>query len=112
MTGPGFYEISGLAWSGHGRVARVEVSADGGGSWAEAALQEPVLPLCLTRFRLPWRWDGGPAVLMSRATDERGNVQPTRERWLAGYAPGQIYSYNAIAAHRVAPSGEVFNVYA
>jgi sulfane dehydrogenase subunit SoxC len=111
MTGPGFYEISGLAWSGHGRVARVEVSADGGTSWADAALQEPVLPLCFTRFRMPWQWEGSPAVLMSRATDDKGNVQPTRATWIAQYAPGQIYNYNAIAASRIAPDGEVFNAY-
>jgi sulfane dehydrogenase subunit SoxC len=112
MTGPGLYEISGLAWSGHGRVALVEVTADGGASWADAALQEPVLSLCLTRFRVPWRWDGAPAVLMSRATDDKGNVQPTRDRWVAQYAPGQPFSYNAMIASRVAVSGEVFNAYA
>jgi sulfane dehydrogenase subunit SoxC len=112
MTGPGFYEISGLAWSGHGSVGRVEVSTDGGKSWAEAALQGPVLPMCLTRFRIPWQWDGAPATLMSRATDDKGHIQPTREAWLAQYAPGQAYSYNAITVSRVAAGGEVFNAYA
>jgi sulfane dehydrogenase subunit SoxC len=112
MNGPGFYEISGLAWSGHGSVARVEVSADGGKSWADAALQGPILPQCCTRFRIPWQWDGSPAVLMSRATDDKGNVQPTRENWLSQYAPGQFYFYNAIAASRIAAGGEVFNAYA
>jgi sulfane dehydrogenase subunit SoxC len=112
MTGPGFYEISGLAWSGHGRVARVEVSADGGKSWADAALQAPVQPLCFTRFRIPWQWDGAPAMLLSRATDDAGHVQPTRTEWLAQYAPGQVYNYNAIAASRIAAGGEVFNAYA
>jgi len=111
MTGPGFYQITGIAWSGHGRVTKVEVSADAGQSWATAALQDPVLPRCLTRFRMPWQWDGGPAVLMSRATDETGNVQPTRTQWVAQYAPGQFYHYNAIAASRIAPGGEVFNAY-
>lgn len=112
MTGPGFYEVSGLAWSGHGRVARVDVSADGGTSWAEAALQGPILPQSFTRFRLPWVWDGAPAILLSRATDEAGHVQPTRAEWLAQYAPGQIYSYNAVTATRIAAGGEVFNAYA
>jgi len=79
LKGPGYYEISGLAWSGNGRVARVAVSADGGKSWADAALDGPVLSKALTRFRMPWRWDGQPVVLQSRAWDEAGNVQPTRE---------------------------------
>jgi sulfane dehydrogenase subunit SoxC len=91
----------------------VEVSADGGRrSWAEAALQDPVLPQCFTRFRIPWEWDGGPAALQSPATDERGNLQPTREAWMAQYAPGQIYHYNAIQIWRIQPSGEVLNAYA
>ena len=65
------------------RITKVEVSADGGKSWAPAALQEPVLSKALTRFRMPWRWNGGPAVLQSRATDETGYVQPTREKMIA-----------------------------
>ena len=83
MKGPGFYEIQGLAWSGYGRITKVMVSADGGKSWGEAALQEPVLPKALTRFRMAWRWDGGPALLQSRAWDESGNVQPTRAQLIA-----------------------------
>ena len=79
----GLYEISGLAWSGYGKITKVEVSADGGKSWALAALQPPVLSKALTRFRIPWRWNGGPAVLQSRATDETGYVQPTREKMIA-----------------------------
>src|SRR5262249_46223811 len=59
------------------------VSADGGKSWAQAALQEPVLSKALTRFRMPWRWDGQPVVLQSRAWDEAGNVQPTRAQIVA-----------------------------
>src|SRR4029453_988861 len=83
MKGPGFYEISGLAYSGNGRISKVMVSADGGKSWAQAALQEPVLSKALTRFRMPWRWDGQPVVLQSRAWDEAGNVQPTRAEFVA-----------------------------
>lgn len=109
---PGFYEISGLAWSGHGKIARVDVSADGGKSWAPAALQEPVLSRALTRFRLPWRWDGGPAILQSRATDETGNVQPTREALLARRGPRALYHFNAIASWRVGEKGDVKHVYA
>jgi len=83
LRGPGYYEISGLAYSGNGRIAKVMVSADGGKSWGEAALDAPVLPKSLTRFRMPWRWDGQPVVLQSRAWDEAGNRQPTREEMFA-----------------------------
>lgn len=83
MPSPGYYQISGIAWSGHGRIEKVDVSADGGKSWARAALQAPVLPKALTRFRMPWNWSGQPAVVMSRATDEAGNVQPTRQALIA-----------------------------
>jgi sulfane dehydrogenase subunit SoxC len=116
MKGPGLYDISGLAWSGYGKVAKVEVSADGGKSWAEAALSAPVLSRALTRFRLPWRWDGGPAMLQSRATDETGYVQPTLKqlvdiRGLAGPF-GSIYHLNAIQSWAVAADGSVSNVHA
>ena len=111
MSGPGVYEISGLAWSGTGRVAKVEISADGGTSWAEAALTEPILSKALTRFRLPWQWDGQPALVMSRATDEHGNTQPFRDAWRAQYAPRHTYHYNAIQTWGVAPDGQVSNVY-
>ncbi len=111
MKGKGFYEISGLAWSGSGRITQVVVSADGGKSWAEAALQAPILPLALTRFRLPWNWDGGPVLLQSRATDEKGNVQTTREKWAAQYSVGNLYHYNAIQTWSVSPEGEIRNVY-
>ncbi len=96
LTQPGFRELRGLAWSGHGRIARVEVSADDGASWHDAQLQEPALPKCLTRFRLPWSWSGQPAVLSSRATDEAGNVQPTRDALLAARGNRGGYHYNAI----------------
>ncbi|ATQ70681.1 MULTISPECIES: sulfite dehydrogenase [Methylosinus] len=109
---PGLYEISGLAWSGAGRIVKVEVSADGGRSWAEAHLQQPILSKALTRFRLGWRWDGGPAVLQSRATDEEGNVQPTREALLARRGARALYHFNGIASWGVAASGRVTHVYA
>lgn len=107
----GMYQISGVAWSGAGRVTRVEVSADGGVSWAEAALDAHVLPKCLTRFRAAWRWDGGPATLMSRAVDETGTVQPTRTAVMADRAPGAFYHYNGIQAWHVDDNGEASNVY-
>jgi sulfane dehydrogenase subunit SoxC len=112
MKGAGLYEISGLAWSGAGRVSKVEVSADGGKTWALAALTGPVLPKAVTRFRLPWKWDGQPATLTSRATDETGDTQPTRAAWIAQFAPGQGYHFNGIQNWSVAADGTVKNVYA
>lgn len=112
MKGPGLYEISGLAWSGGGKISKVEVSADGGKSWTAAALSEPVLSKALTRFRLPWHWNGAPSVLMSRATDEKGGGQPTRASWVAQYAPGQGYHFNGIQSWSVEADGAVKNVYA
>ena len=121
MKGTGFYEISGVAYSGNGRIARVMVSADGGRSWAQAALQEPVLSKAFTRFRVPWRWDGGPAVLQSRAWDEAGNVQPTRAEFVAqrGELPAappilafSNQHYNSITSWAIDAKGEVKHVYA
>jgi len=107
LGGPGFYEISGLAWSGLGRIARVEVSTDGGATWAEATLQEPVLPKAHTRFTCPWRWDGREAVLAARCTDETGYVQPTRAQLVAEHGINAAYHYNGIQGWRVQPDGTV-----
>jgi sulfane dehydrogenase subunit SoxC len=121
LKGPGFYEISGLAYSGNGRISRVMVSADGGKSWAQAALQEPVLSKALTRFRMPWRWDGQPVVLQSRAWDEAGNVQPTRTQILAERGEPKVNlpvtafpmgHMNVITSWGVDSKGEVKHVYA
>jgi len=112
MKGPGLYEISGLAWSGYGKISKVEVSADGGKSWADAALQAPVLSKALTRFRMPWRWNGGPAILQSRATDDTGYLQPTREKMIAARGNRTIYHSNAITTWAVSDKGEVKHVYA
>jgi sulfane dehydrogenase subunit SoxC len=109
---PATYEITGLAWSGGGKIARVEVSADGGRSWGDAALAEPVLAKSFTRFRMAWRWSGEPAVLMSRAIDETGAVQPTRASFIAERGERMNYHNNAIQAWSVATGGEVSNVYA
>jgi sulfane dehydrogenase subunit SoxC len=111
MKGPGLYEISGLAWSGYGRIANVEVSADGGNSWAAAVLQQPVLSMALTRFRLAWHWNGGPAVLQSRATDETGYIQPTRTEIIAKRGTKAFYHFNGIVSWGVAENGEVKHVY-
>jgi len=121
MNGSGYYEIAGIAYSGNGRISRVMVSADGGKSWAQAALQQPVLSKAFTRFRVPWRWDGGPAVLQSRAWDEAGNVQPTRAQIVA--VRGQSartppvtafvsQHYNGPTSWAIERNGEVKHVYA
>jgi sulfane dehydrogenase subunit SoxC len=112
LKGAGFYEISGLAWSGRGRIRQVEVSADGGKSWAPAALQEPVLPKALTRFRAPWQWNGGHSVLQSRATDDTGMVQPTRAQFVAERGLRGQYHYNAVASWRIDDKGEASNAFA
>jgi sulfane dehydrogenase subunit SoxC len=111
MPGPGWYEISGLAWSGAGRIRRVEVTVDGGATWHEAALQAPVYSKSFTRFRLPWEWNGTQALLQSRAIDEKGNVQPSRTAWLAQYMPQQRYHNNAIQTWEIVATGSVANVY-
>lgn len=111
MGPSGAYQVKGIAWSGAGRIRRVEVSADGGKTWADAMLDEHVLPKSLVRFRVPWRWDGGPAVIASRATDEAGNVQPTRRQVLQGRANGAFYHYNGIQAWAISESGVASNVY-
>ena len=77
LPGPGYYEITGLAWSGWGKVRKVEVSVDGGRNWKEARLQDPVLPMAHSRFNFDWTWHGEEAVLQSRCTDDQGEVQPT-----------------------------------
>lgn len=107
LSGPGWWEISGLAWSGRGRIDRVEVSTDGGRVWTEAQLQHPVLSKAHTRFGLPWRWDGRPAVLMSRATDETGAVQPTRAVFTRVRGKGTDFHFNHIRAWRVGADGKV-----
>jgi sulfane dehydrogenase subunit SoxC len=112
LPGPGFYEIRGLAWSGRGLVRRVEVSADGGKTWQEARLQEPVLPLAHTRFRLDWRWDGREAVLQSRCTDETGYVQPTLTELVTARGRNFVYNNNAIQSWKVVADGSVHNAQA
>ena len=112
MNGPGYYEISGVAWSGHGKITKVEISMDKGVTWVEAEMPGPVLPKCLTRFRLPWEWDGKEVVLQSRSTDDQGNLQPTREQWHAPYSVAQFYQCNAIQCWQVSADNSVKNVYA
>lgn len=111
LPGAGFYEVTGLAWSGRGKVARVEVSIDCGRTWQAAALQDPVLPMCTTRFRFPWFWDGSPAVLQSRCVDETGYVQPTLKQLTAIRGLASHYHNNAVQSWAVASDGSVSNVH-
>ncbi|MBW8905581.1 MAG: sulfite dehydrogenase [Betaproteobacteria bacterium] len=110
LKNPGFHEIRGLAWSGSGKIRAVDVSTDGGKSWREATLEEPIMDKCLTRFKAPWDWKGGPAVLMSRAVDSTGYVQPTvaeiqKARAIAGF----VQHHNGIQPWAVNEKGEVRN---
>lgn len=106
----GFYNITGLAWSGRGKIKRVDVSVDGGRNWRTARLETPVLSKCLTRFNIDWNWDGSPVVLQSRAIDETGYVQPKINELRAVRGTRSIYHNNAIQSWKVAASGEVSNV--
>ncbi|HET7773248.1 MAG TPA: sulfite dehydrogenase [Burkholderiaceae bacterium] len=106
----GFYNVSGLAWSGRGKIRRVDVSFDGGNTWRTARLETPVLDKCLTRFNIDWVWDGKPAILQSRAIDSTGYVQPQMRQLRAVRGTRSIYHNNAIQSWRVAETGEVFNV--
>jgi sulfane dehydrogenase subunit SoxC len=110
LPGPGLYELTGLAWSGRGRIERVEITTDGGQRWVAANLHEPRLPIAFTRFRLAWRFDGRPATIASRAIDESGYVQPTREALVGVRGTNSIYHFNGIKFWRVRADGTVTNV--
>jgi sulfane dehydrogenase subunit SoxC len=116
LPGPGFYNVTGLAWSGRGRVQSVDVSMDGGKSWYPARLDTLAEPICTVRFSFPWRWNGEPAVLQSRCTDETGYVQPTLSQLTAirgANGPfGSVYHLNAIQSWAIAADGSVSNVHA
>lgn len=106
----GFYNVTGLAWSGRGKVKQVDVSVDGGRNWRTARLETPVLSKCLSRFSLDWVWDGKPALIQSRATDDTGYVQPGYRELRAVRGSRSIYHNNAIQTWLVQESGEVKNV--
>ena len=104
------YEIAGLAWSGRGKIKRVDVSTDGGVNWQSARLHEPVLSKALTKFTLPWRWNGQPALLESRVIDETGYVQPTIAQLRKQRGSNSVYHNNSIQTWQVKPDGSVFDV--
>lgn len=106
----GYYNVTGLAWSGRGKITQVDVSFDGGRNWRTARLETPVLDKALTRFSIDWVWDGSPAILQSRATDSTGYVQPRYRQLREVRGTRSIYHNNAIQSWQVAASGEVFNV--
>ncbi|MBX9929004.1 MAG: sulfite dehydrogenase [Gemmatimonadaceae bacterium] len=103
----GSWPITGLAWSGRGRITRVEVSTDGGTRWQEARVDGASNPKAHVRFTLPWRWTGGEALLMSRATDETGYTQPSKRVLVDVRGAGTDYHFNPIIAWHVASSGEI-----
>jgi len=109
LPAPGPYEVTGLAWSGRGKITRVEISADGGRTWSDAELQLPVLPIAHTRFRWNWTWSGGEATLASRCTDETGYVQPSRQALTAVRGVNSNYHNNAIQNWKVAANGTITN---
>jgi len=122
LAGPGFYEITGLAWSGQGSIRKVEISTDGGRTWKEAEVQGPVNRKAHTRFRMAWNWNGSEAVIQSRCTDDRGDIQPTAaelgkfidadlSRGLDWFKerPDNISHFNAIQPWRVMRDGSVQN---
>lgn len=112
LPGPGLYYISGLAWTGRGRVARVEVSTDGGKTWIPANLDTTPEPICTARFSVPWVWDGKPAILQSRCTDETGYTQPTLQELVALRGVNSVYHLNSIQSWSVDTDGSVANVHA
>ncbi|HVX41770.1 MAG TPA: sulfite dehydrogenase [Gemmatimonadaceae bacterium] len=103
----GWVEISGLAWSGRGKIARVDVSTDGGATWTAAELQPPIFTKAHTRFRLPWEWKGGAATLVSRAWDETGATQPTRAEFERVRGRGTDFHFNHMRSWTIRPDGSV-----
>lgn len=108
----GLYQITGIAWSGHGSIRRVEVSADGGQTWADAMLDDQRADKALARFRIPWQWSGASAILQSRATDSQGNVQPSRNGLINARGTLGRYHFHGIQSWSVNSAGEVRNVFA
>ncbi|MBW5437847.1 sulfite dehydrogenase [Bradyrhizobium canariense] len=109
---PGYNIISGLAWSGHGKIAKVEISTDGAKIWKQAQLNQPVLSKAQIRFQMDWVWDGKPTRIVSRSTDEQGNVQPDRQSFIAATGSNALFHYNAQQTWSIDEAGRVRNVLA
>lgn len=110
LDSKGYRTVTGLAWSGRGRISRVDVSTDGGRNWRTARLEDPVFPRCLTRFYFDWDWNGQPALLQSRAMDETGYVQPSIAELRDARGYNSIYHNNSVQTWLVSAGGEVENV--
>jgi sulfane dehydrogenase subunit SoxC len=106
----GFYNVSGMAWSGRGKIKRVDVSFDGGNNWRTARLETPVLTKSITRFNINWVWDGSPAIMQSRAIDDTGYIQPSIKTLRNVRGTRSIYHNNAIQSWKLDSNGEVSNV--
>jgi len=106
----GFYNITGLAWSGRGKIKRVDVSTDGGNNWRETRLEAPIQTKALTRFNIDWVWDGKSAIVQSRAIDETGYVQPSIRQLREVRGTRSVYHNNAIQSWKIDTNGEVSNV--
>jgi len=109
---PGYNRITGLAWSGHGKIVKVEISTNGAKTWKEAQLNHPVLRKAHTRFQMDWEWDGKPTKIVSRSTDEKGNVQPDRKSVIARMGENALFHYNGQQTWAVDAAGRVTNVLA
>jgi sulfane dehydrogenase subunit SoxC len=106
----GFYNVTGMAWSGRGKIKRVDVSFDGGNNWRTARLETPILSKAVTRFNIDWVWDGSPTIMQSRAMDDTGYVQPTIKALRDVRGTRSIYHNNAIQSWKLDSNGEVSNV--
>ncbi|MBD9504548.1 sulfite dehydrogenase [Pseudomonas sp. PDM17] len=107
--GAGYNRITGLAWSGRGKIAKVEISTDGGASWREARLNAPILHKAQVRFDADWHWDGRPTRILSRSTDDKGHVQPDRQSLLAVMGENALFHYNAQQTWAIDAEGRVTN---
>jgi sulfane dehydrogenase subunit SoxC len=107
LTGSGWWPVTGIAWTGRGKITAVDVSTDGGRTWHQADIVGAAQPHAHTRFEYMWKWNGRPAQLMSRAHDETGYVQPTLEEYRRVRGKGTDYHFNAIRTWNVAADGSV-----
>ncbi len=108
----GYNRITGLAWSGHGAIAKVEISVDGGKIWTDAQLNLPVLPKAQARFQMDWSWDGTPTKIVSRSTDDKGNLQPDRKSFIDLMGTNALFHYNAQQTWSIDAAGRVRNALA